>query len=312
MNAGEQAESIRLDVHTHLIPVDHIAAFEGIHWDAAGEKLTLDGHVIGIKDLFRPQALLRWMDAQRIEKAFISAPPPVYRPHLDEATTAGWSAAINEGLAAIAATHPDRWAPLFHLPVEHPALCADIVRKLGNRFSMATGSAGVTLSDAAYDPLWTALDAAKAFVLLHPGEGCDPRLDPYYLHNLYGNPVETGLAVGHLIFGGVPERYPAIRFCLAHAGGAVGTVAGRWQKGYETARPGLDTAREKPADSVRRFCVDCIAHDPAVLELAKSVFGPERIVFGSDWPFPMGLLEPHRELAKLDAGLRRRIFHGKA
>lgn len=307
------AQRIALDVHAHLIPVGApLASVPGVSWEAASEKLVIDGHPIGIKALFHPEALIAWMDEQQVERAWISAPPPTYRPGLEEAQAEAWSRLLNDGLAAIAAAHPDRLAPLYHLPVAHPELATRIVRERSAageaRFSMPTGEPGLMLSDAAHAPLWRALDDVSAFVFLHPGEGCDGRLDPFYLHNLLGNPSETAVAAGHLVFAGVLERHPRITICLAHAGGTVPAAAGRWQRGFGTGRPGVDTQVEAPAKALRRFCVDCIAHDDTLLDLAASVFGEERIVFGSDWPFPMGVIKPHEQLAGLSEGRRRAIF----
>lgn len=307
------AQRIALDVHAHLIPVEApLTRVPGVSWDAASEKLVIDGHAIGIKALFHPEALIAWMDEQRVERTWISAPPPTYRPGLDAAQAEAWARLLNDGLAAIAAAYPDRLAPLYHLPVAHPELAARIVRERAAageaRFSMPTGEPGLMLSDAGYAPLWQALDDVSAFVFLHPGEGCDGRLDPFYLHNLLGNPSETAVAAGHLVFTGVLERHPRITICLAHAGGTVPAVAGRWQRGFGTGRPGVDTQVEAPAKALRRFCVDCIAHDDTLLDLAASVFGEERIVFGSDWPFPMGVIRPHEQLAGLSESRRRAIF----
>ena len=88
-----------------------------------------------------------------------------------------WSAALNDQLASIARAHPQRLAPLFHLTVEHPDLALDIAREKiaagHHRFSMAAGGVAHVLSAPAYEPLWEALNAASAFLFLHPGEGCD-------------------------------------------------------------------------------------------------------------------------------------------
>src|SRR5262249_6819355 len=90
------------------------------------------------------------------------------------------------------------------------------------RFSLPSGGPGRMLSDRRYAPLWQTLDAAAAFVLVHPGENDDPRLAPFYLTNLLSNPYETTVAIAHLVFGGVVARYPNITFCFAHGGGVAG------------------------------------------------------------------------------------------
>lgn len=304
-------EQLTLDIHTHLVPAEALAAAAGVAWDGAARVLTVDGHKVGMKPLFAPEQLLAWLDENAIAAAWISAPPPLYRQHLAEAASAQWVAAVNEGLAGIAQRHP-RLTALPHLPVEHPDLAADIARRsieVGlRRFSMPAGGPGRMLSDLAYAPLWDALDAGAAFVLVHPGESIDARLEPFYLTNLLGNPYETTLAIAHLAFGGVIACHPNITFCFAHGGGAAPMLTGRFQQGFDTARPGVDKTLPPPREALRRLMADCVTHDADALRLVETVFGPDRIVFGSDWPFPMGLMQPHVQLAALRPEERERIF----
>ncbi|WP_315834859.1 amidohydrolase family protein [Bradyrhizobium prioriisuperbiae] len=294
---------IDLDVHTHLIPVHDgaLSRFDGVVWDSDTQKLSIDGHAVGIKSLFHVKQLLAWMDAHDVAHAWVSIPPPAYRPHLPADEAAAWIRALNDGLATMVSKHAPRLSPLLHLPVEHPSIAVETaaaaIAQGHVRFSMSAGGVERVLSAPDYHPLWQALHAASGFLFLHPGEGCDPRLDAFYLHNLLGNPMETAIAASHLVFAGVLEQYPDMTICLAHAGGATAMLAARWEQGHATARPGLDPKREAPGRALRRFCVDCIAHDAEALELAGYVFGEDKILFGSDWPFPMGLLEPRRQLS---------------
>ena len=85
-------------------------------------------------------------------------------------------------------------------------------------------------------------------------------------------------------------------------------VAARFERGFDTARPDIDTKRLSPKTVFRNICVDCISHDAASLALAEQTFGEGNVVFGSDWPFPMGLIEPHAQMALLDKNRRKRIF----
>jgi aminocarboxymuconate-semialdehyde decarboxylase len=315
VSAAEE-ERIALDVHAHLAPVlaDRLGAIAGVDWSEDAGALTIDGYTLAAKSVYRPEALLAWMDEHRVDRAWISIPPPLYRLGLDETAMRTWIHYANDGLDMLAAKRPDRLAPLYHLPVTHPALAAEVVAaraKSGKaRFAMPAGSQDhkVILSDAAYGALWTALNAARAFLFLHPCKGCDPRYEPFYLHNLLGSPMETALAAAHLAMSGVLERHPDMTVCLAHGGGAAAAVAGRLERGQITGRPGADTGAERPRVAFKRFCVDCIAHDADALQLAAAMHGQERVLFGSDWPFSMGLPDPHKQLADTDALLRRRIF----
>lgn len=307
---------IPLDVHAHLAPVvpEALAGLEGVGWDAARGVMVVDGHPLAVKDLYDPAALLRWMDGHGVARAWISVPPPLYRPQLDAAMAEQWADRLNSGLRRICDAQPQRLAPLFHLPLEHPRVAARLagawLERAAAGFAIAAGGhAGPVYSDPALDALWAVLDAASAFVFVHPARCCDGRLEAFYLENLVGNPHETAIAAAHLVSAGVPQRFPRLRLCLAHGGGSTAMLAGRWQRGRETARPGVDAKVEPPATALRRLLVDCIVHDPAALELAARVFGSCNIVFGSDWPFPMGLQDPRTQLAGVDADLLQRALH---
>lgn len=306
---------IALDCHTHLAPIveDALRGLPGVEWDASAPRLVLDGSVtLASPAVFKPEALLAWMDRNGIARAWYSVPPPMYRNGLDEGAARVWCGYVNQALVTIGAPFADRLSPTFLLPVRYPALAAEIVATWapqGARFAMAAGHAasGLVLSGAAHEPLWTALDAARAFLLLHPTSGSDTRYDTFFLHNLLGGPGETALAAAHLAMGRVIERFPAIRFILSHGGGSAALLAGRIARGQHVRRPGADTGAPPMTDAFRHFLVDCITHSPRGLELVAEVFGRDRVLFGSDWPFAMGLVEPHAQLAGLDPALMRAI-----
>jgi aminocarboxymuconate-semialdehyde decarboxylase len=303
-------DSIALDVHAHLIPIvpDRLSELGGVTWDAGKETLTLDGHAVAAKPLFQPKRLLRWMDDNKIERAWISIPPPAYRQELAIAQSNDWCAYVNDGLTAIAARHAPRLSALLHLPVEHPSIATEIVRNGGARYAMSAGAGPeVRLSDASYEQLWRVLDAQSAFLFIHPGTTCDPRLDEFFLRNVLGNPIETGVAASQMVMSGIMTRYTKMLVCLAHGGGIVPSIAERVQHGWSMKATGEDKSGP-PREAFRRFCADCITFSPAALAQSAAVFGTDRIFFGSDWPFPMGLTSPHTALADLAPEIKRAIF----
>jgi aminocarboxymuconate-semialdehyde decarboxylase len=287
---------VALDVHAHVLPVEalRLAGFPGISWDEKDATLSIDGHRVGIRDLYFPERLLSWMDENAIERALISVPPPAYRQHLAPEAAADWAKCLNHGLLQIAQRYPDRLMAMLHLPIEHPDIALELLHWVDLEaiagFALAAGGvADNDLGSGACLPIWEALDAANAFVFLHPAGCCDERLRGFYLENLIGNPYETTVAAAQMVMAEVPARYPSIRFCLAHAGGFLPAVCGRLQHGQRTARPGVPLEIEAPLDSARRLFVDCIGHHPASLDLARTIVGPSHVLFGSDWPFPMGI-----------------------
>lgn len=298
---------IALDVHAHVAPAHPTVALDLAGVEYQDGALVIDGHRVGLADLYRPDRLVAWLDDHDIAHAMISIPPPFYRQQLGAAESYAWAEYLNMCLRATAYDHVLRMTPLFHLPIEHPAVALALLEELVTqaRFKgvalAAGGLEGIDYADPALDPIWRMLDAAQAFVFLHPGQCCDRRLAPFYLENLLGNPYETAVAATQLVMAGVPGRYPGLRFCLAHAGGLFPAVVGRLERGFVTARPGVPTNVERPLVAARRFSSDSIAHHPAALALARDVFGPGNVIFGSDWPFPMGQ-DPNEVAKKSESG----------
>lgn len=269
------------DVHTHLIPPTVLSAAHkgefGLSIDNGA--LVVDGQRLPLGRLADPAALLRWIDEQDLDGAVVSVPPALFR--YDAGVE--WAELVNQGLRELAAPQLRVLGQLPLLDGAAPSVAAALARE-----GIFSGFALGTPSYDGLDPLWKVLHALEAFTLIHPGHSDDKRLESFYLTNLLGNPYETGLAAASLIFADVPGRFPGIRFCLCHGGGVTAALAGRWQRGIDTARPGIEPPSLAVADALRRFYVDDLVHDDAVLELLGSTFGPERVLAGSDWPFPMG------------------------
>ncbi|SPD63301.1 conserved protein of unknown function [Cupriavidus taiwanensis] len=293
------ASAIALDVHAHLVPVDTAALrrLDGVWWREADGVLVIDGQPLRQSDLYHPGRLLAWMAAQGVQRALVSVPPPLYRQQLDAPAAREWARYLNDGLMVMASCHRERLGALLHLPIEHAALAHALADSYDGApcagFALAAGgNPALDYGDPAHRPLWELLDRRGAFVFLHPGRCGDGRLARAYLDNLLGNPYETALAATQLVLADVPRQYPRIRFCLAHAGGLFPAACGRLQRGFDTGRPGVPAGIEPPLQAARRFYADCIAHHPAGLRLAAEVFGASHLLFGSDWPFPMGIPSP--------------------
>lgn len=269
------------DVHTHLIPPTVLSAAHrgefGLSVDS--NSLVIDGQRLPLQRLADPAALLHWVATQELDGAVVSVPPALFR------YDAGleWTELVNQGLRELATPQLRVLAQLPLLDPSAPAVAAALAAE-----GVFSGFALGTPSYAGLDPVWQVLHAVEAFTLIHPGHSDDKRLDSFYLSNLVGNPYETGVAAASLVFADVPRRFPGIRFCLCHGGGVTAALAGRWQRGIDTDRPGIDPVSLPVAEALRRFYVDDLVHDDAVLDLVTKTFGADRVLAGSDWPFPMG------------------------
>jgi aminocarboxymuconate-semialdehyde decarboxylase len=217
---------------------------------------------------------------------------------------------VNEGIVEACRDHDGVLRPLAYLPVEAPEVAASIAAGLDGRWAgvvMGTEANDVSYASERLDPLWRVLSERKLALFIHPGSTPDKRLDPFYLTNLLGNPVETTIAASNLVFAGVMQRHPGLNIILAHGGGCVAALCGRWQRGAATKRPGIPDMSLKPLEAVRRFYVDSLVHSPMFLETIIKTIGESRVLLGSDWPFPMGAPSAEHDLGHLDEKTRLRI-----
>ena len=148
---------------------------------------------------------------------------------------------------------------------------------------------GRNLDDPALDPVWAVMQAHKLFVLVHPHRvvGAE-RMHSYYLTNLIGNPLETTIAAASLVFGGVIERHPDIRFTLSHGGGFTPYQAGRFIHGWNVRKEPHARLKGHPSESLNKLLYDSITHATGALQFLLKDVGSERIIFGTDYPFDMG------------------------
>lgn len=300
-----------VDVHTHLAPELGGSAGPLAGVEESSGRYVVDGEQIGVPELYEAPRLAAWLAAADVDSAWVSLPPPFFRQGLQEEGARTWVERANDGLLARIAG-VERLEALAYLPFEHPRVAlAELDRLIDDErmvgWNISAGGGSPPLDDVRLTPVWDRLEAVGRPVLLHPGSSSDARLDRHYLSNLVGNPMETTVAAAELVFGDVLGTHPNLRLVLVHCGGAVPMLAGRWQRGTDTERPGVGPLTLEPSVAVRRFWVDALAHDPRVVDLALAVIGVDKVVLGSDWPFPMGLDNPWSAVAHLPPQQRDRI-----
>jgi aminocarboxymuconate-semialdehyde decarboxylase len=193
----------------------------------------------------------------------------------------------NEALAALAG---DRVAVLGTVDPERPEQLAELMRDgrlSGVEIPAAPG--GDYLGHERFRDLWAAAEESGALVFVHPstrGFGL-PVLEEHYLWNTVGNPVETTVTAAHMVGAGVLDDFPDVNVLLAHGGGALPWLRGRLAHEQVIHPPGRDVG-----EAIRRFHVDTVVHDVEVLRGLVELFGAERVLLGSDYPFDMGVERP--------------------
>src|SRR5688572_9488410 len=238
---------------------------------------------------------IRAMDEQGIDVEALSINPYWYTADRDVASKL--IQLQNEALAEICAAQPDRFVAFATVALQHPDLAAqqleEGVKKYGLRGAGLGGSvAGLELSDPKFHPFWAKAEQLGVLVFIHPQgtaelEGTTRLKGNGLLTNTIGNPLETTIALSHLIFEGTLDRFPGLKICAAHGGGYLPSYAAR-SDAVQTTFPHrmTGTLQKKPTEYLRQLYFDSIVFTPEALRHLVAETGPGQIVMGTDYPFP--------------------------
>jgi len=296
----------------HIVPPGVVAAGESCRYgmQVAPGSLKICGHGVPLHPISEVGKLLDRIQSDKLDGAVVSVPPPLFRPDLSKAERRDYAALVNDSLLSACQAAHKSLRPFAYLPAEDPELGVEIATSLDRQWAgvvMGTELGALSYASPRFDPLWQVLSDLKLPLFIHPGATPDERLEPFYMTNLVGNPFETTIAAANLIFAGVMYRFPEFKVILAHGGGCIAALCGRWQRGVVTRRPGIPELQVAPVDAVRCFYVDSLVHSAPFLESLIKLVGEDKILLGSDWPFPMGAPHADNDLGTLAPTLRRRI-----
>jgi aminocarboxymuconate-semialdehyde decarboxylase len=283
-----------IDSYSHVCPEPLLDAISERHPSDEVAALRKNSY------LFDGERRLRYMDRIGVDQqALVLVRPPMWlgmpRPIIHELTRVA-----NTSIAEMAARWPDRFIPVGVLPVVDDEMMAEFERlrnELGIRGVLIFSNIeGLPLDDASMWPLYGAAAATDTPIWIHPQHGHSyPWLKRDLLDRLFGWPFETTLAMARLVFGGVLQRYPDLKFVTHHLGGMVPFYASRADAmSQEIARyrdAALTAASEpldgRPTDYFRKFYNDSMVNgSAAAMRCGLDFFGAEHVMYGTD--FPMG------------------------
>ncbi|MBO3682279.1 amidohydrolase family protein [Streptomyces sp. NEAU-YJ-81] len=250
-------------------------------------------------------ARLADLDAMGVDIQVVG-PMPMHHYWADADLAIRLAHTVNEAVAAHCAEAPERLYGLGTVPLQHPDLAVALLDRAMTEYglygiSVSTTVEGRELADPAHDPVWAKAAELGAVVFVHPW-GCSlgERLATHYLGNTVGQPVETTVALSHLIFTGVLDRFPRLKLVAAHGGGYLPTYIGRSDHAWQ-AREDARGCAEPPSAYLKRMWFDALVYTPRALRHLIEEVGADRVVLGTDYPFDMGVDDP---VARLDsAGL---------
>jgi aminocarboxymuconate-semialdehyde decarboxylase len=320
-----------VDCHAHLVPPDLLAA---IRKDAAkfpNVRQIEDGGALALafaggkptrpvsKPLSDIAGRIAWMQKSGIDKQVVGGWVDMFGYELPGAEAEAWARLTNDALLAAAKAEP-RFVPLATVPLGDGARAAAVLKDAvkagftGAMIGTLPRGVGSTLDAADLDPFWQAADDAGAVIHIHPSfDAGDKRVNDFGLANGLGRITDAVVAVARLISAGHVTKYKNAKFFAPMGAAALPFVLGRLKRNA-TITPGIGD----PVEALSHIYTDTILHDVRVLKFVIEMMGTERLMMGSDMPFPIGDMEPMKivgdaKLSKaqsdsINGGLAARLF----
>jgi predicted TIM-barrel fold metal-dependent hydrolase len=285
--AGKRIKTI--DVHAHCVIPD---AAKLLGNTAPSPVRGADEAVIDVA------TRLAAMDAQAVDIEVLSINPNWYSRDRE---LAGQIVKIqNEKLAELCATKPDRFAAFASLTLQAPDLAVQelelAVKKQGLKGAAIGGAVnGEAFSDPKYHPVWAKAEELGVSLFIHP-QGV-PELNKQlagngWLSNAIAFPVETTIALSHMIFEGTFDRFPRLKVIAAHGGGFLPSYADRSDHACLVNPSGCNSEiklKKQPTEYLKQIFFDSLVFTPEALRHLAAQVGTGQLVLGSDYPFPWQL-----------------------
>eukprot|EP01100_Stratorugosa_tubuloviscum_P011423 TRINITY_DN5094_c0_g1_i1.p1 TRINITY_DN5094_c0_g1~~TRINITY_DN5094_c0_g1_i1.p1 ORF type:complete len:341 (-),score=176.03 TRINITY_DN5094_c0_g1_i1:11-1033(-) len=310
---------LKIDVHTHILPTSlpnfkekfGYGGFVSMHKDSVSNQcdMMIDGK------FFRRVEQNCWDCGARIEECnqkhvdvqVISTVPVMFHYWAQPHHCLETSIFLNDHIAETVASNPKRFVGLGTLPMQSTDLSIKELRRCVDTLGMPGIQIGTHVNQKNLDspeflPLFEECERLGASIFIHPWDMLSPeRMSKYWMSWLVGMPTETTLAICSMIFGGVFEKFPNLKVCFAHGAGSFPGTIGRIEHGFQV-RPDLCAINNKinPRSYIGRFYVDSLVHDDVTLKHLVSLFGANRVMLGTDYPFPLGEHNPGELIESLD------------
>jgi aminocarboxymuconate-semialdehyde decarboxylase len=294
-----------IDTHTHISPRE-LPDFSGKF--GYGEFITLDHHQPGkawmmqgtrrfreiVENCWNPLVRIEEMKAHHADMQVICTIPVMFSYWAKPEDCLELSRFLNDDIAKTVSEHPGRFAGLATVPMQDPDLAVkELERCMKSGFrgvQIGSNINNINLDDKRFDEFFAACEQLGAAILVHPWQMMgQEHMSKYWLPWLVGMPAEISRAICSMIFGGVFEKYKKLKVCFAHGGGSFLPTISRIEHGWE-CRPDLVAVDNdvNPRAYLGKFWVDSHVCDHKMLQYIIDLVGEDKVMQGSDYPFPLG------------------------
>ena len=300
---------LKIDMHTHIMPKELPNWTEKFGY---GPFIRLEHHRPGYANMMQDHVFFReieencWNPDVRIPEyerfdtqvQVVCTIPVLFSYHAKPKHGLEVSEFLNDDLAEITHKYPKNYIGLGTIPMQDTDLAIQELERIKKDLGfpgiqIGSNILNMNLSEERFFPIFEACERLDLAIMIHPWNMMGKKdMEKYWLPWLVGMPAETSRAICSLIFGGVMERLPNLRFNFSHASGSFLATLGRIEHGYN-CRPDLVQVDNtvNPREYLGKFWVDSITHDSRMLEYVLELQGSKRVTLGTDYPFPLGDLE---------------------
>ncbi len=281
-----------IDIHAHSTPqCFQREVLQGKTWH---DMTSADGELGNPRNAWTPEQRLVDMNSLGVDIQVVSTNVAFYKYDCDVSTTAAIARDCNDEVHQMTLDYPERLAGLATLPMQDPRAAIDelerAVVKLGLKGAMINDHVnGLTLEEPEFLPFWQAAEQMGALILIHQAMPTvvNQRSTRYHLPNTIGNLADRTITFASLVFGGVMDKCPDLKICLAHGGGYTCFGIGRMDRGWQVRSEARANIMHPPSAYLNRFYYDCLTHSEPALRMLIDLVGADRVVLGTDWPADM-------------------------
>ena len=245
------------------------------------------------------------MDDMCVDVMAISPQPP--QMHYDAPDALGQETAqkVNDNIARAVSEAPDRLVGLGTVPLQNTDMALKeldrIIGELGFKGIQIGAQIGQDeLSAERLEPFWAKCEELDIPILLHPTSFASERFGAHYLTNIIGNPLDTTVAIHYLIFDGVLARYPGLKIVAVHGGAFVAAYSARMDHDWGQREDCCLNIDQLPTSYLKNMYFDTTVFSTHQLDYLAKLYGTDRIVLGTDYPFDMADYDPTEHIMGLD------------
>lgn len=306
-----------VDIHTHILP-KNIPSFAKQF--GYGGFIKLDHNCKGCARMLKDDVFFRevqencWDPEVRLNESkqfgvdiqVLSTVPVMFSYWAKSEDALVVSKFLNDHLAEIVERYPKKFEGLGTLPMQDPDLAILELQRC-KKIGLKGVQIGSHVNEWNLDapelfPIFQECERLNMAVFIHPWDMMGANtMSKYWLPWLVGMPAESSRAICSMIFGGVFERLPLLRVAVAHGGGSFTSTIGRIEHGFNV-RPDLCAIDNQfsPSSYLGKFWIDSLVHDQNMLNHIINMVGDDKVLMGSDYPFPLGELTPGELIKSMD------------